>query len=102
MKKAFFFAVITGAMFVACTKPLACIGVNKTSAAVNEELTFTNCSENTHYVDWDFGDGSTEMGYDNQVIHKYTQAGNYTVKITAHSYEDRKKPDQQEISIVIY
>lgn len=88
-------------LVIACHKPKACISVSKTSAMVNEELVFVNCSQNTHYGMWDFGDGMEGMDDHLEIKHTYKQAGTYTVRLTAHSYEGRKKADSKTVEIII-
>ncbi len=44
-------------------------------------VTFTNTSENATSYAWDFGDGNTSK--EKNPTNKYTESGNYTVKLTA-------------------
>lgn len=102
MEKIVYAAFILGLILTACKpKPKACITANKTTASVNEVITFNSCSEHTHHVDWDFGDGTTDQFHD-EVKHTYVQAGTYQVTLNAHSYEDRKKTGHKTMEVIIY
>ncbi len=45
------------------------------------DILFTSNSKNASRVEWDFGDGEEDSGL--SVSHKYSQAGTYTVTVTA-------------------
>ena len=68
-----------------CAKsPEACFVVDKSSlnTKVNEEIQFNAaCSTDADSYVWEYGDGSSDTGA--AVKHKYPQAGNYNVKLTA-------------------
>lgn len=69
-------------LLVGCKKdpPVALFSVDKASFIVDEDITFTNQSENaTSYV-WDFGDGKSST--DESPIHAFSTAGTFTVNLT--------------------
>lgn len=101
IKTIYLFTAIAAAIVLtaSCRKtPVACIKSDKTTAAINETITFISCSENAETTEWDFGDGSSAEG--NSVTYAYSTAGTYTVKITAFSKREKKK-DETSISITI-
>ena len=53
----------------------------KSSAEVNEVITFTNSSTFATNFSWDFGDGNTST--DENPTHSYSSEGNFTVTLTA-------------------
>lgn len=62
-------------------KPTASFTASKTTANVNEEITFTNTSEDaTSYV-WSFGDGTTSTA--ESPVKSYAAAGEYEVTLSA-------------------
>ena len=64
---------------------LACFTVSPNPAGLNESVTFTNCSTGATSYEWDFNnDGTSDSDYENPIV-TFTQAGTYTVKLTAHS-----------------
>ncbi len=66
---------------VSSTVPKAAFSENKTEVCVNEEIKFTNNSEEADSFCWDFGDGNTAT--DASPSHKYSQPGLYTVTLLA-------------------
>lgn len=85
--------------FHSCKKdPKACASADNTSVQTGESITFTNCSENSERITWDFGDGNTDEG--NSVSHSYTKAGNYLVKMVAYSRKD-KDWDKTELLVTV-
>ena len=67
-------------------KPTACFNMSKTEAAVNEQITFTNCSENAESYLWNFGDGSSST--EKNTTHAYTEDGNYTINLRVANGEN--------------
>ncbi len=64
--------------------PIADFSANKTNAAINETITFTDGSAfNPTSWHWDFGDGETST--EQNPTHAYTEAGTYTVQLTVEN-----------------
>lgn len=86
--------------FTSCMKkPMACFDTSKTTAAVNESISFTStCSMDAHHYEWNFGDGS--MSTDANPSHAYTNAGTYTVKLMTMS-KNSKKDDETSKTITV-
>ncbi len=83
--------------FHSCKKdPLSCASADKTSALIDESITYSSCSENSERISWDFGDGNTEEG--NSVTHAYAKAGTYLVKMVAYSKKDK---DWDKTSLIV-
>ena len=84
MKKSFIFASLIAvvAMFASCTekgdKPKARFDY----AIDGMTVTFTNMSKDAESYVWEFGDG-TLFSEEANPVHTYTEAGTYTVKLTA-------------------
>lgn len=83
-----------------CMKePMACFTPSKTTAAVNESVSFnSSCSMDGHHYEWDFGDGSMSM--DANPSHAYTNVGTYTVKCKAMT-KNKKKMNETSQTITI-
>lgn len=80
-----------------CRKaPEAEISADKTSAGVDEVITFTNTSENSKTFFWDFGDGTSSNREEPKKA--YTSPGYYTVTMTAYSKKER---DDSQSSLAI-
>lgn len=62
-------------------KPTASFTASKTTASVNEAITFTNTSENATSYTWSFGDGTTST--EESPVKSYAAAGSYTVTLSA-------------------
>ena len=62
-------------------EPVASFTMSKSSAEINETITFTNSSENTNSYLWDFGDGNTSTN--ENPTHTYSSIGTYTVSLIA-------------------
>jgi PKD repeat protein len=78
--------------------PEASFSISKTTAKVNEEISFINQSKNaTEYI-WDFGD-ETYSTYQNP-IHTYSKSGTYSVNLMAIG-KGGKDTKEQSISITI-
>lgn len=73
-----------------CQKePMACFSPSKTTAAVNESISFnSSCTMDGHHYEWDFGDGA--MSTETNPSHAYANAGTYTVKCMAMSKNGKK------------
>ena len=64
--------------------PIADFSANKTNAAINETITFTDGSAfNPTSWHWDFGDGETST--EQNPTHAYAEAGTYTVQLTVEN-----------------
>lgn len=62
-----------------------------------DTISFINLSENYDYIHWDFGDGYET--YIENPKHLYTQAGNYTVRLTAYQTGGASADTSLELSI---
>jgi len=62
-------------------QPQACFTPSKNTAAIDEIVTFDNCSTDANRYGWDFGDGTTST--DISPAHSYTQSGQKIVKLKA-------------------
>ncbi len=83
--------IFVGTMaFTSCQKkPTACFDASKTTAALNESISFTStCSKNAHHYEWEFGDGSKST--DANSSHAYSNVGTYTVKLKTMSMNSKK------------
>lgn len=67
--------------------PVANFSSNVTSGYAPLFVQFTDQSESTTKRVWDFGDGS-DNSYDQNPIHTYSKAGNYTVTLIASNEND--------------
>ncbi len=75
-------ALVSIAIFTACGKDdfdgSACISFTPASnIKVGDTITFTNCSTNSPYCAWNFGDNTNTT--EKNPIHVYSAAGTYTV-----------------------
>jgi PKD repeat protein len=61
--------------------PVASFTASKTSALVNEAITFNNTSQHSLSYAWNFDDGTTSTL--TSPSHSFTDAGTYTVELTA-------------------
>lgn len=61
------------------------------------EVTFTNYSQNAATYSWDFGDSQTST--EENPVHEYTEAGTYTVVLTAKNSADVSATYNQSITI---
>jgi PKD repeat protein len=66
---------------VAYPDPVADFSMDKTTADMDETITFTNLSQNASSYAWSFGDGATST--EANPTHSYAEAGTYTVQLTA-------------------
>lgn len=68
--------------FMSAAAPVAAFNASSSSVCENESITFTDQSTNTPTSwAWDFGDSQTST--DQNPVHSYAAAGNYTVTLTA-------------------
>lgn len=81
-------------------EPVACIGNDTNKVLLNEEMTFSNCSEFAASYEWDFGDGNTST--DENPKHTFTQKGTYTVTMTAFGEGDVSDETSLEIKVGQY
>ena len=86
-------------MISSCVKtPVACLTSTKSTAAINEEVTFTSCSTDTDQNQFGVYDGTSATGASSSnvvvvggfdsctgtsVTLKFTAAGTYTIELTA-------------------
>lgn len=94
----FIFGTLT-LFFASCTtEPTANISANKTEVEVDEVISFSNTSEDAASYLWEFGDGttSTERAPDKA----YSNAGNFTVRMTAYS-KNEKKEDVASLAVTV-
>ena len=71
-----------GLLFIgACARPVAQFSVEKEEAKAPVEMEFSNQSEGAEEFLWDFGDGT--FSTDSSPVHRYTQSGNYLVRLEA-------------------
>ncbi len=80
-----------------CKKsPTACFKYSSESLTsgenivVDEDITFSNCSEHSNTFLWDFGDGTQTS--EKNPVHSYDETGSYVVKLTAYG-EDKSEED---------
>jgi PKD repeat protein len=68
----------------ACSKkPSANFTWSPVNPHVGQQVVFNNLSEDAKKFDWNFGDMST--GTEKNPAHTYSQAGDYTIDLDAHS-----------------
>lgn len=96
MKRIFLIIPVLSLMLAACTPdPYADAFITPNPAWVGEDISFTNLSTNTDYVEWTMGDGSSSSNFN--VVHYYTDPGPYDVTLRAFG----KKNGQSVASFVI-
>jgi PKD repeat protein len=61
--------------------PVANFTMNKTEAAIGEEISFTNTSQNATTYSWSFGDGTSSTA--EHPTHSYSSSGTYTINLIA-------------------
>ena len=79
-------------LFIAtsCTKyPEACFTTPSYEVKTNENVAFTNCSQNAHSYEWNFGDG-TSLNTEENPNHTFTSPGSYNVSLRAYSKNEKK------------
>jgi uncharacterized repeat protein (TIGR02543 family) len=91
--KSALFAVIAAIVIVAAAAIVICSSSDRADAASSEAyvpyhtykigLKFDGSGADNDNVTWDFGDGSTGVGFN--VEHEYAATGDYIVKVTAHN-----------------
>lgn len=62
------------------------------------QVTFTNYSQNASTYAWDFGDGNTST--EENPVHTYSQAGTYTVKLTASNTSGTQSTKAELVAVV--
>jgi len=86
MKRLFTILSALSLIATACHKdPYADAIITPNPAYVGEDITFTNISTNTDYVEWDMDDGNSSTAYN--VTHYYTDPGIYNV--TQRAFRDK-------------
>ena len=92
--------VLLSILVVSCQKkPMACFTSSKTTAAINESISFSSaCSMDGRNYQWDFGDGlkSTEQN----PTHSFSTTGTFTIKCMVMS-KNSKKMDETSALITI-
>ncbi|MEM3567682.1 MAG: PKD domain-containing protein, partial [Thermoplasmata archaeon] len=84
--------------------PVASFTMDKTSAKINEPVTFTSTSydpdgnEIVKYI-WDFGDGSNKSGNLKSTMHSYSQPGVYTVKLMVEDEKGAQNSTSRTLSV---
>ena len=78
-----FVYIFLGLFMISCPKPepTASFTASKTSALVDEVITFTNQSSNASTYAWDFGDGTSSSS--DSPTHAFTSEGSFNVELTA-------------------
>jgi uncharacterized protein (TIGR02145 family) len=79
-------------------KPIASFTLSKTSAALNEVVTFTNTSQNATTYEWDFGDGNNSTV--KNPTHSYSTIGVFTITLSATG-EGGNNSASKTITIII-
>lgn len=91
--------LVISLIFAGCQKePSANFSASKTVVEIGETITFTNATTDGYDYEWDFGDGITST--DENPSHSYSQAGTFTVKMTAFS-KNGKKEDETTTTITV-
>ena len=84
-------AAVGGFILSSCSKePEVSFTADKTSAKMNESVTFTNGSaeKKAYNFEWSFGDGGSAATFN--AAHAYTSPGAYTVTLTASNKKGNK------------
>ncbi len=85
-------------LFAACEKePYADFYASRTLVETDEIVHFTNTSYNADYYEWDFGDGTFSVV--NNPSHHYTDAGTYTVTLSA--FKGARMVDRAYITVEV-
>ena len=91
--KSLLLVIIVAMVFTSCQKqPTADFTASKTTASINESITFSNNSTDADSYSWEFGDGQTSTS--ENAIHSYTTTGTYSVKLIAYSKNEKKEDDK--------
>ncbi|MBI4646886.1 MAG: PKD domain-containing protein [Bacteroidia bacterium] len=92
MKHLFFLLSGLSLLLSSCSKDIvATFTASKTTASVEETITFTNQSENADHYNWKFGDGQSST--DKDPSHSYNAAGIYLAELVAFSKNEKKSDD---------
>ncbi len=90
MKKAFILPLIISGILFSCSeenpieneaKPEACFSWTTETNIVGSEILFSNCSKNSTYYSWTFGDGETST--QSEPSHVFKKQGTYEIKLLA-------------------
>jgi len=105
MKKVTFILALATIMASCTKKPTACATADKTSAAVNENVSFTSCSKDYNTLSWGLNSGPgtatfTDDGTGSTTNVSFNVAGTYEILLVAYSKKN-KKQDDTTVSIVI-
>lgn len=100
-----FLAVIfTTVFFTACKKSspqpgtIACFTYSPLNVISGQQVTYYNCSKNTIYHKWYFGDGDSDLIYDT-VIHEYQLPGDYRVELIVKDGNGQSGSTTQTIQV---
>ncbi|MFH2144045.1 MAG: PKD domain-containing protein [Bacteroidota bacterium] len=87
------------AIFSSCQKePSANFTASKTTAGINESITFSNSTSDGDSYEWTFGDGVSSTA--ENPTHSYATEGNFNVTLTAFS-KNGKKDDNISLSMTV-
>jgi PKD repeat protein len=98
MKKLFYFLATLFLLSSCVDEPDADFDISDDTVTTGEAITFTNKSFHDESVKWEFGDGITSTA--SNPTHSYSNAGTYTVTLTAYSKKE-KKHDKISKNVVI-
>ena len=79
--------------------PIASFSVDKTDCAAPCDITITNSSSNTSSYSWDFGDNNTGNQTASSFTHTYSDAGMYTITMTATGPNGSDEADPITINV---
>ena len=83
---------------VAYPDPIAAFIMDKDSVELQENVTFTNQSENAASYSWSFGDGNTSTSQN--PVHAYSEAGTFTVQLTATGPGGATSSTSESVTVV--
>ena len=93
----------TSALIIVSEKTAAILPVANFSSNVSKgyaplSVQFTDLSENATEWEWDFGDGNSST--EQNPVHTYTSAGNYTVNLTVSNAEGSDSEEKTDYIVV--